>query len=150
MARFCMQMWMYASLFKGASQEFELSSSGWLVRLFFQWLIVNPGHPLLRDLGISEPVTRTAPGQWVPAGSNSTGVGFKLGQSLPLQPTWQGSEPLTCRDADRSDQQGHGNSTHHLLSLAKVMVSSYCLLLRNIVATDAFTRAPSDAFFPSS
>lgn len=33
----CMQIWMYVSLFKGASKEFELSSSGSLGKTFFQW-----------------------------------------------------------------------------------------------------------------
>lgn len=42
MACFCMQMWMYVSLFKGASQEFELSSSGSLVRLFFSKTHCHP------------------------------------------------------------------------------------------------------------
>lgn len=72
--------------------------------------------------------------QQVPAGSNSTGVGSQLGQSLPLQPTWGSELLLTCRDAGSSGQQDHGRPTHHLLSLAKVVAPFYCLHLRNTVA----------------
>lgn len=71
-----------------------------------------------------------------------------LGQSLPRAAhTARLTVAFTRVDAGRSGQQGCGGSPHHLLSLAKVVVS---LLETLSVAAAAFTATPADSFFSRS